>query len=395
MNNKHLERAEALCEIERWHEAIHELGKALADEPHNYRALCHLSRCHIQLKEYDRALMFAQKAIEIDPTQEWAFRLQSSVYEHKKDRKKSFKAAQEAVKQEPQSTYALQTLAYSQMRRGKHNDAEQTAIKIRQIAPDSVEAHKTMGYVEFNKGNFEQAEINFKRALKLEATNYDSLNMLGETLLKRFDTVNGYKTRRKWLVEAMDCFRQAILTDPNRHEAKNNLKNANFKSLVTNPAILLPVSVSLLIIIVPVMNSKLPPELVPDLLKLDNKPPELLALLVISWLSLVAALYIIAARISHNSLTENHRKFIEIIEKTPVSGKIAAGFMLFFSSYPVLFPIVSLFTFDFEIFSRFNLLDWLTLFSGLTAFVINSILFLRYLGFKIFDNLFENKTPEK
>ena len=77
------QRASHLAEISRWQESIKEAGMCLAIEPSHYQALCTISRAYYHLGEMEKALEFAGKAIETDPAQEWAYRLQSAVYSKK------------------------------------------------------------------------------------------------------------------------------------------------------------------------------------------------------------------------------------------------------------------------------------------------------------------------
>ncbi len=142
--NTYYQRATHLSEIGRWQEAIREANFCLAIEPNHYSALCIISRCQYALNEFDKSSEYAERAIGIDPTQEWAYRLQASVYLKRKKLKKAFQFAQEAVKATPHQIYPLKTLASIQLELKKFKDAQKTAEIMRSKAPDSFETHEIM-----------------------------------------------------------------------------------------------------------------------------------------------------------------------------------------------------------------------------------------------------------
>ncbi len=373
----HYQRANQLSELERWRDSIIEATKCLAIEPQHYRALCNISRCHIELGDDEKSLQYAQKAIQADPTQEWAYRLQSIVYSKKNNKKKRLESALEAVKQEPESVFALQTLAYTQLQRKKYKEATQTAEKIRELAPDSVEARKTLGYVEFSKGNLTAAETNFRCSLKIEANDYDSLNSLGEVLLERFYKTSDFQTKRQILNEAIDCFRQAVAINPTKSEAKENLKKANLNSLSGSIFIIFPLLISVVLLITLVLNTNAYAQFRPDFLNIKDKSPEILLLYVFSWLSFLITAWAVTAAKAQETLTEANRNILEAVEKPNIYGKFAVAFWLLISSYPLIFIIWKLVTFDFESFYLFKWLDWITLLIGLIALFLNFLIFLK------------------
>jgi tetratricopeptide (TPR) repeat protein len=375
----HYQRAHELSELNRWQDSILESQKCLSIDPHHYQALCNISRCYLELEDYEKTLEFAQKAIEADPTQEWAYRLQACVYNRKNKTKKHYQQALEAVKREPESVLALQTLAYAQLQRHKFNDATQTAEKIRRLAPDSVESHKTLGYVEFSKGNLVQAEEHFRRALKVEAIDYDALNLLGKVLIERHQKTTTYELKPQILNEAIDCFRQAVAIDPNRAEAKENLKKAHFNSLSSSLYIILPVIISIFLLICLVLNSKAYAQYRPEFLNVDGKKPELFILFYCSWISILFTAWGIAGFKGEEKLTETNKDVLEKVQDNNHYAKLLIVFWLLFCTYPLIFLIWKLVVFDFRIFYIFNLLDWITLGGGLVALGLNTTLIIPHL----------------
>jgi tetratricopeptide (TPR) repeat protein len=327
-------------------------------------------------------LAIRPKSHRSSPPQEWAYRLQSCVYSQKNNKKKRLQHALEAVKQEPESVLALQALAYAQLHRKKYKEATATAKKIREIAPDSADTHKTCGYVEFSKGNLVEAEEYFRRALKIEANDYNSLNTLGEVLLEKFYKTSDYKMKRQIINEAIDCFRQAIAINPILPEAKENLKKANFNSLSGSQFIILPLLISVAFLITLVLNSNAYVQYRPEFLNIKDKPPEILLLYVFSWLGILIASLGITVVKAQDNLTETNQNILKIIDKPTIFEKLAVGFWLLVSTYPLIFILWKLLTFDFESFYLFKALDWITLSVGVIAFFLNRKLIAPYLPAK-------------
>jgi tetratricopeptide (TPR) repeat protein len=377
--DQHYQRALHLSDIGRWKEAIIEAMKCLANEPQHYRALCTISRCHYQLGDAKKALEFAGKAIEADPTQEWAYRLQSAVYSQKNKPKKRIEAALEAVKQEPESILALQSLAYAQMARTKFKDALQTAEKVRQLAPDSIEAHKTLGYAEFNLENFAAAEENFRRALQIQADDDDTLNMLGETLLKKAEKTFSSKNRKPLISEAVNCFRQALVINPHSADARKNLQNARLRNAAESPFFRVAIAYNLLLLVFFALHHKSWRSYLPEMFNLINKSLEISALYWITGLSLLIVLYAIAGRESEKKLPEKDRRLFELVDKPTVIGKLAAGFWLIISAYPIYLLVWQIISLNFATFGAFTFFDWVTFLTGLILLGVYVVLIIPYL----------------
>jgi tetratricopeptide (TPR) repeat protein len=224
---KNMRRAEALTEIERWREAIHELHQFMRYQQDHYRAWCLLSQCHYRLGEYEKALELAEKAVTKDPQQEWAYRLQACTYRKQGKSKLALAAAMEAVRVEPDEPFALQILAYSQLDCYKNLEAQQTADKLLELSPDTEMTHEVLGHVALKRQQWATAEQHFRKALELNPNASDSMNNLGWALLKKSNQGWQFTLKEQQRTEAAECFRQAIKLDPTDPIAKANLNSVN------------------------------------------------------------------------------------------------------------------------------------------------------------------------
>ncbi len=332
----------------------------------------------LELQEIDKAFQFTQKAINSDPHQEWAYRLQSFVYYEKNDKKKHFEAALSAANKDPESVPALQTLTFAQFHLNKLNDSRNTVEKIRRLAPDSAQVHTISGIVEVFSRNPDEAEKYFRHALKLEPANYEALNALGEFLLGKYIGSGNFEERKKLLNEATDCFRQAVIINPQMSAAKNNLTRAKTLSGSTGLFILAPFLALIVVLIVWVLNTKAYQSFRPEFLNIDDKPIELQILYYLSGICILNTSFMMAVISGEKNLSENNKTVIEINEKINFSDKIATALLLLLSAYPLILIVWKTFT-DRAIFKTFQVFDWITILIGIAAMLYNFLVIKPYL----------------
>src|ERR1041385_1202582 len=69
------DRAEAYRDLGRSEQALPLLHQALALSPQDGSLLCQLAATYIHLKDWNRALEYANQAVMTDPSEEWGHRL--------------------------------------------------------------------------------------------------------------------------------------------------------------------------------------------------------------------------------------------------------------------------------------------------------------------------------
>ena len=229
----HLERAKLLIDIARWREAIHELHKYLTYFSDDYHTLCQISRCHYELSEFKDAMKYVNRAIESNPENEWAYRLQSLIYHETGENDKSLVSAEICVQKAPNLDYSLQTLAYAQIRKFRLAEAGKTVTAMLEVSPDAHETHDACGYLALKKEEWQKAETHYRKALSINALSANSLNNLGVVYLNQVDTHRKSADKKELRTKAIECFEQAIKVNPNYHLAHDNLKLAKSKSTIS------------------------------------------------------------------------------------------------------------------------------------------------------------------
>lgn len=239
----HLERAKLLIDIARWREAIHELHKYLTYFSDDYHTLCQISRCHYELSEFKDAMKYVNRAIESNPENEWAYRLQSLIYHETGENDKSLVSAEICVQKAPNLDYSLQTLAYAQIRKFRLAEAGKTVTAMLEVSPDAHETHDACGYLALKKEEWQKAETHYRKALSINALSANSLNNLGVVYLNQVDTHRKSADKKELRTKAIECFEQAIKVNPNYHLAHDNLKLAKSKSTIS------PITIFLFVIL--------------------------------------------------------------------------------------------------------------------------------------------------
>ena len=228
-----LQKAEYLTEVERWREAVPLLLKVTAQNPQHFHANCLLSLCHYSLKDYGKALEFAEKSITAEPEAEWGHRLRSLSLTGQSKKKEALKSAEEAVRLAPFESYPLQNLVFAYLNCNKTKKAKEIALKMRENFPENDMTFFALGNVYLQFGNNYEAEKCFREALRLNTNSADARNNLGVALLrqKQTDDTSLFKTSNLSLFQTSDKdeihqhFTEAVKLEPNNELAAENLRN--------------------------------------------------------------------------------------------------------------------------------------------------------------------------
>jgi len=220
-------RARALMDVGKWREALKPLRQALVIEPENGEALCRISFACLQLREFEKALAYANRAVQNEPANEWGYRLRGLALLRVGRKTEALLSAEEAVRLAPHWPPALYVLTETQVANQRLSEARQSALRACVIAPESPESHIVLSMVAMEYKSWREAEKYLRKALSLQPTSYAVLNDLGVCLLNQ-------KRER----EAIEMFRQAARANPAAELVRNNLKNSVVKYLPVPGAVL-------------------------------------------------------------------------------------------------------------------------------------------------------------
>lgn len=200
-------------EIERPAEALPLFLKALEQVPEDTYSLCSVASAHYRLKEYEKSLEYANRAVLSDPEEEWAHRIRSYCLEKLNRKADALEAAQEAARLDPEDTYCLHQLSYALLLCGRLEEAAATAEELRELAPDDASTYISLGQIYRHQNRLQEAEACERKALDIAPNSSMALNNLGWTISRG--------GRRQ---ESLELYQEALRADPTNSTARQNLE---------------------------------------------------------------------------------------------------------------------------------------------------------------------------
>lgn len=230
--NNYLQRAEKLMEINRFSEAIPLLTKAHTENPQNYRVVCSLSYCFSELRDNDKSLQYAEKAIVVNPEEEWAYRLKGIQLIRKGKFGEALKYAKKSVDCEPENEITVGNYAIALLNNNCDAEAFETVEKLKKMAPDSAQTYYISGLVYLKSNRYVEAEKDLRQALKIFPEFAEARNSLAIAILRQSE--KSEKQEKEILQsEAVKHFSDSVKLEPN-----NQIVIENFKQQFYTPPII-------------------------------------------------------------------------------------------------------------------------------------------------------------
>lgn len=166
-----VERAWALFELDRPHEALAEAAQALRDDPDDGGALRVSALSLAQLAQPEPARRMAEQLVGAHP--DWAYAHATLAWvAHEPDVKLA--AWHEAVDLEPDDTFLLGSLAYSLLSGGRLADAQRYLDCALQLDPEDPDLLALLSRVDLAGGNLVAARRHLDQALARDAQNLEA-----------------------------------------------------------------------------------------------------------------------------------------------------------------------------------------------------------------------------
>ncbi len=207
------ERARLLLNAGRESDALRLLHTAVATDPHDVMTWGLISRAHLGLAEFQKALDAAGRVVRDWPDSTWGHILVSCALAGLKRRPEALAAAQHAVRLDP-SNHAthLQVASVADDMKGQGALAWEAARRAVDLAPLDPDTHATMGSVALTAKRRDVAERAFLEALRLDPQHVQARHDLGVVRLAQGS-----------MHEAARSFVDTAVADPRQTVARRNL----------------------------------------------------------------------------------------------------------------------------------------------------------------------------
>ena len=199
-------------QLKQFEEATVWLNKAISINPNNHSVFNNLGVCYRELKKYNEALNNFKIALNIKPDYAEAYNNLAIIYRSLKNYNEAIENYHKAIKLKPDYAEAYNNLGIvylkiKEFEKSKHNLDQATKIK-----PDYAEAYYNLGNVHRNLKQYEKSIQYYKIAIKLKKNYDEAYNDLGITYFNQEEFDN-----------AKDVLNEAIKLKPDSAEAYNNL----------------------------------------------------------------------------------------------------------------------------------------------------------------------------
>jgi len=199
-------------QLKQFEKAIVWLNKAISINPNNHSVFNNLGVCYKELKKYNEALSNFQNAIKIKPDYAEAYNNLAIIYKSLENYKEAIKNYNKAIRLKPDYAEAYNNLGLILLKSKDLKEAKkyfQQAIKFKF---DYAEAYNNLGITQNRLEETENAKESLAYAIKLRPDYAEAYNYLG-TILLRLEEKN----------KAKEYFEQTIKLKPDYADAYNNL----------------------------------------------------------------------------------------------------------------------------------------------------------------------------
>ena len=212
-----LERANALCGLSRWDDAISLLATLLATDPHNGEGHCLMAQALCGKADLGPALRSALAAIAEHPEEEWPHRLASLALSGLGRHREAVAMARTAVTLAPQTAQCHMMLANVLAACGSSlEEARVAADRAVSLAPQEAECYGSVGRVAARAGRTEDAIAAYQQVLSIEPDSLVAHNELARLRLKRFGSAGS-------LSRVATGFAAAVHADPRAAVSRGNV----------------------------------------------------------------------------------------------------------------------------------------------------------------------------
>lgn len=189
--------------------------QALKEAPDNGEIIYILGLVHAHLEEYDLAIQYFKRSIEINVTMADAYLALGAVSQKKLLFDEALDFYREALEIDPNFSEALENMGDIFRKTRRFDEAVSCYKKVLQLYPDAAEVHCSLGSIFKERGQLDLAVFYYRNALRYKPDYADAYSNLG---------IIFHEQRR--LDEAIGCYEKALQCNPELAGASMNLEDA-------------------------------------------------------------------------------------------------------------------------------------------------------------------------
>lgn len=180
-----VKQADAAVANQKYNDAYVLYAQALQRDPKNDKILTSLAICCLELKDPDRGIEWANKALAVNPNNAMAWEKKGELVMAQRHLKDSVPLFKKALALDGNMNAARLNLALVYESLGDLTDALTYANEAVSRQPKDPDTHYTLGRVEELAKHYDAAEDQFRQALALNPDHYDSLMHLAGIMVVR------------------------------------------------------------------------------------------------------------------------------------------------------------------------------------------------------------------
>ena len=164
----------------------------LYDEPQNHEVLDLLGILYTQVGQYDKALEYLQKAIDLKPLPFYIENL-AKMYFKKEDFQNAVELYEILIKNDPNNYENTFNLAMAYKNNGQYGKAKGTYYKAIELNPNSTESYFNLAYLCFNDNDAKGAIECYKKVLKINPDDWETMYFLSLAYMQDKNYKDGLK----------------------------------------------------------------------------------------------------------------------------------------------------------------------------------------------------------
>jgi tetratricopeptide (TPR) repeat protein len=156
-----------------------EVGPDPAKPDLHAKAHLYAAQSYYELKDYDAALMYGERAEQIDPNMSDLHKLLGKIYSSRKDYHLAIRTYTRALEIDAGNVELMASLAFAYLNTDQYQPAIELLTEVVEDQPDNHTAYQQLGYCHLQINNADMAIESYNRAIAANNRDWEALNGLG------------------------------------------------------------------------------------------------------------------------------------------------------------------------------------------------------------------------